>query len=149
MNSLIYVIKISKALKAKTLTVFLHQFSRLFCLLSSKILQNNLLDLHLVEICRYKLSFYAKTAQMLLPTHRHFFLHFWKIVVWSSKLAGGWSYAHNWLKLLTSSGPNLEAIRSNAIFFLGAGDNDRVKAKDSIFIPTDSNQVLSLFKKTE
>ena len=34
--------------------------SRLFYLLSSKILQNNLLDLHLVEICRYKLSFYAK-----------------------------------------------------------------------------------------
>ena len=78
MNSLIYVIKISKALKAKTLTVFLHQFSRLFCLLSSKILQNNLLDLHLVEICRYKLSFYAKTAQMLLPTHRHFFYIFEK-----------------------------------------------------------------------
>ena len=72
MNSLIYVIKISKALRAKTLTVFLHQFSRLFCLLSSKILQNNLLDLHLVEICRYKLSFYAKTSQILLTTHRHF-----------------------------------------------------------------------------
>ena len=47
-------------LKAKILTVFLPRFSRLFCLLSSKILQNNLLDLHLVEICRYKLSFYAK-----------------------------------------------------------------------------------------
>ena len=59
-------------LKAKILTVFLPRFSRLFCLLSSKILQNNLLDLHLVEICRYKLSFYAKTSQILLTTHRHF-----------------------------------------------------------------------------
>ena len=59
-------------LKAKILTVFLPRFSRLFCLLSSKILQNNLLDLHLVEICRCKLSFYAKTSQILLTTHRHF-----------------------------------------------------------------------------
>ena len=59
-------------LKAKILTVFLPRFSRLFCLLSSKILQNNLLDVHLVEICRYKLSFYAKTSQILLTTHRHF-----------------------------------------------------------------------------
>ena len=32
----------------------------LFCLLSSRILQNNLLDLYLVEIRRYKLSFFAK-----------------------------------------------------------------------------------------
>ena len=31
-----------------------------FCLLSSRILQNNLLDLYLVEIRRYKLSFFAK-----------------------------------------------------------------------------------------
>ena len=51
---------------------FLTSISRLFCLLSSKILQNNLLDLHLVEICRYKLSFYAKTSQILLTTNRHF-----------------------------------------------------------------------------
>ena len=41
---------------------FVHdcRFARLFCLLSSKILQNNLLDLYLVEIRRYKLSFFAK-----------------------------------------------------------------------------------------
>ena len=44
------------------------------------------------------------------------FLHFWKIVAWSSKLAGGWDKAHNWLKLLTSCGPNLEESGSNAIF---------------------------------
>ena len=63
MNSLIEVIKICKALKvkssegrisecvpdysefaAKILTVSLPRFSRLFCLLSSRILQNNLLD---------------------------------------------------------------------------------------------------------
>ena len=32
----------------------------LFSLLSSRILQNNLLDLYLVEIRRYKLSFFTK-----------------------------------------------------------------------------------------
>ena len=77
MNVLIVFIKISKALKAKSqpaenslcvknlsgrhswlgvlhtkiLTVFLLQFSHLFRLLSSRILQNNLLDLYLVETC--------------------------------------------------------------------------------------------------
>ena len=35
----------------------------LFCLLSSWILQNNLLDLYLVEIRQYKLSFFAKKPQ--------------------------------------------------------------------------------------
>ena len=46
-------------------TVLLSPFSCLFCLLSSRILQNNLLYLYLqylVEIRRYKLSFFAKTA---------------------------------------------------------------------------------------
>ena len=50
---------------AKILTVIISPFSCLFCLLSSRILQNNLLDLYLqylVEIRRYKLSFFAKTA---------------------------------------------------------------------------------------
>ena len=50
---------------AKILTVLLSPFSCLFCLLSSRILQNNLLYLYLqylVEIRRYKLSFFAKTA---------------------------------------------------------------------------------------
>ena len=47
---------------AKILTVLLSPFSCLFCLLSSRILQNNLLDLYLVEICRYKHSFFAKEA---------------------------------------------------------------------------------------
>ena len=88
MNSLIEVIKISKVFKAKSsagrnllrlkrtvcqtadygafhakiLTVFLPRFSRFFGLLSSRILQNNLLDLYSVEIRRYKLSFSAKAA---------------------------------------------------------------------------------------
>ena len=47
---------------AKILTVLLSPFSCLFCLLSSRILQNNLLDIYLVEIRQYKLSFFAKTA---------------------------------------------------------------------------------------
>ena len=49
--------------EVKTLTFLLPQFSRLFCLLSSRILPNNLLDLYLVEIRRYKLSFFAKPAK--------------------------------------------------------------------------------------
>ena len=44
----------------KIQTVFLPRFSCLFFLLSSTILHNNLLDLYLVEIRRYKLSFLAK-----------------------------------------------------------------------------------------
>ena len=47
-------------LHAQILSVSLLQFSRLFCLLSSKILQNSLLDLYLVDISRYKLSFAIK-----------------------------------------------------------------------------------------
>ena len=39
------------------LTVFLPGFSRLSCLLSSRILQNTLLDLYLVKLRRYKLSY--------------------------------------------------------------------------------------------
>ena len=94
MNSLKLVIEISKALKAKSsagrislrfnrmvpdygllgefeakiLIVLLPRFSFLFCLLSSRILQNNLLDWYLVEIRRYKLSFFAKPATKFLPT---------------------------------------------------------------------------------
>ena len=41
---------IADCLHAQILSVSLPQFSRLFCLLSSKILQNSLLDLHLVDI---------------------------------------------------------------------------------------------------
>ena len=47
--------------------LFSPRFSRLFCLLFSRILQNNLLDLCLVKICRYKLSFFAKPATKFLP----------------------------------------------------------------------------------
>ena len=47
-------------------TVFLPRFSRLFCLLSSRILQINLLHLYLVTIRRYKLSFFAKPATKCL-----------------------------------------------------------------------------------
>ena len=49
------------------LSVSLPQFSRLFCLLSSKILQNSLLDLYLVDIRRYKLPFFAKPAHKNSP----------------------------------------------------------------------------------
>ena len=51
------------------LTVFLPGFSRLSCLLSSRILQNNLLDLYFVQMRRYKLSwsFFAKSATKSLP----------------------------------------------------------------------------------
>ena len=88
MNSLIELISINKALKAKSsgeririhvpdhgllvelqFTVFLPRFSRLFGLLSFRILQNNLLDLYLVEIRGYKLSFFT---QLLTPSDRHF-----------------------------------------------------------------------------
>ena len=58
--------------EAKILTVFLPLFSRLFCLLSSRILQNNLLDLYLVEIRRYKLSFFAKHVTKFFPTEAPF-----------------------------------------------------------------------------
>ena len=56
------------------LTVFLPGFSRLSCLLSSRILQNNLLDLYFVKMRRYKLSwsFFAKSAKQSLP-HFSFF----------------------------------------------------------------------------
>ena len=60
--------------EAKILTVFLPLFSRWFRLLSSKILQNNLLDLYLVEIRRYKLSFFAKAATKFFPTKAPFLL---------------------------------------------------------------------------
>ena len=86
MNSLTELIRINKALKAKSsggririhvpdhggelqFTVFLPRFSRLFGLLSFKILQNNLLDLYLVEIRGYKLSFFT---QLLTQSDRHF-----------------------------------------------------------------------------
>ena len=52
----------ARVLKAKILPVFLPRFSRLVCLLFSRILQNNLLELHLVEIRRNKLSFCAKAT---------------------------------------------------------------------------------------
>ena len=60
--------------EAKILTVLLPLFSRLFRLLSSRILQNNLLDLYLVEIRRYKLSFFAKAATKFFPTGEPFLL---------------------------------------------------------------------------
>ena len=54
-------------LHAQILSVSLPQFSRLFCLLSSRILQNSLLDLYSVHICRYKLSLFAKPAHKNSP----------------------------------------------------------------------------------
>ena len=139
MNLLIVFIKISKASKAKSqptgnslcvknlpgihswlgvlhtkiLTVFLLQFSRLFRFLSSRILQNNLLDLYLVEICWCNLSFFAKAAANPCRIDFHFsqFLkdHCMKLITDCG--------AETATQLLTSGGPNLEAIRSNAIFY--------------------------------
>ena len=55
--------------------LFLPLFSRLFCLLSSRILQHNLLDLYLVELVRrYKLLLFATIS---LP-HRHPFCSVFK-----------------------------------------------------------------------
>ena len=48
---------------AQILSVSLPQFSRLFCLLSSKILQTSLHDLYLAEIRRYKVPYFGKPAQ--------------------------------------------------------------------------------------
>ena len=50
---------------------FLTSIFAIFCLLSSRILQNNSLDLYSVEIRRYKLSFFAKAAA--LERHSSFF----------------------------------------------------------------------------
>ena len=74
---------------ARFKTVFLARFSRLFSLLSSKILQNNLLDLYLVEIRRYKLSFFAKEVAKTL-THRQPFFQSLKDRCVKLKLPGGW-----------------------------------------------------------
>ena len=48
------------------LTVFLPGFSRLSCFLSSRILQNTLLDLYLVKMPRYKLSYSIHSSQNAL-----------------------------------------------------------------------------------
>ena len=62
--------------EAKILTVFVPLFSRLFRLLSSIILQSNLLVLYLVEIHRYKLSFFAKHATCRLHVvYLYFYLY--------------------------------------------------------------------------
>ena len=50
---------------AQRFFVFLPRFSLLFCLLSSRILQNNLLDLYLVEIYRHKFSSSQSPQQVL------------------------------------------------------------------------------------
>ena len=68
-----HVLQSQPSLTARKIqTVFLPRFLGLFCLLSSKILQNNLLDLYLVEIRRYKLSFFAKHATKFFPREASF-----------------------------------------------------------------------------
>ena len=57
----------------KIQTVFLPRFSCLFCLLSSRFLQNNFLDLYLVEIRQYKLPFFAKTATNYIARRAPYF----------------------------------------------------------------------------
>ena len=91
-------------LHAQILSVSLPQFSRLFCLLSSKILQNSLLDLYLVDIRGYKLSFFAKPAHKNSPRSPIKFKS-----LSQSKVHRGWNEAVDWLNLLTSFVPNLGA----------------------------------------
>ena len=82
-------------LHAQILSVSLLQFSRLFCLLSSKILQNSLLDLYLVDIRRYKLPFFAK------PVHKHSpRLAIKYLSVSRSKVHRGWNQAGDWLNVI-------------------------------------------------
>ena len=93
------------------LDCFLTSIFAFFGLLSSRILQSNLLDLYLVEIRRYKLSFFVKAAKNQWRIRSPYFQ-----VFQSLKRDGGWNSAHNWLNLLTSCGPNLEGIGRNVIF---------------------------------
>ena len=58
----------------------------------------------------------SQKLREILPDGSAIFTRSEKIVSWSSKLLGSWSLAHNWLNLLTSCGPNLEAIGRNTIF---------------------------------
>ena len=58
----------------------------------------------------------SQKPREILPDGSAIFTRFEKIVSWSSKLLGSWNLAHNWLNLLTSCGPNLEAIGRNTIF---------------------------------
>ena len=58
----------------------------------------------------------SQKPREILPDESAIFTRFEKIVSWSSKLLGSWNLAHNWLNLLTSCGPNLEAIGRNTIF---------------------------------
>ena len=59
-------------LRIKILAVFLPRFPGLFCLLSSWILQNNLLDLYSVKIRRFRLSFF-KNRHKSVPHRPPFF----------------------------------------------------------------------------
>ena len=105
---------LTQGIEGKDSYCFLTSIFAFVLLVILQILQNNLLDLHLVEICRYKLSFYAK--QTYFSLHRAIFSTFLKNRCMNLKLSGGWNQVHNWLKLLTSCGPNLEAVGSNVIF---------------------------------
>ena len=59
-------------LRAKIFSVFLPRFWLLLCLLSSRILQNNLLDLYLVEIYRHKFLS-SQSPQQVLAASTCFF----------------------------------------------------------------------------
>ena len=96
---------------------FLTSISRLFCLLSSRILQINLLHLYLVTIRRYKLSFFAKPATKSLP---HFL---------AFKYCGVKLITHRGLGLAKST-PNL-AIGSNAKLDGGGGARNRPRPLSS------------------
>ena len=100
------------AFRGKIITSFLLQFSR-FCLLV--ILQNpsKIICLTCIWLKFVDPSFHSsqKPPQIThkscrIKSNRHTFKFLKKIVAWSSKHEGGWNWAHNWLNLLTSCGPN-------------------------------------------
>ena len=90
-------------------TVFLPRFSRLFCLLSSIILQINLLYLYVVTIRRYKLSFFAKPPTKSLP-HFSVFKNSWREA--NNPPGAGTSQIY----LSAKFGGNSQATGSNAKF---------------------------------
>ena len=101
-------------------TVFLPRFSRLFCLLSSRILQINFLYLYVVTIRRYKLSFFTKPPTKSLP-HFPVFKNSWREANNPPGAGTSQIYLGACANLCAevrrlSRASNLEAIGSNAKF---------------------------------
>ena len=131
MNSLIEVIKISKALKATSLKgrnslrlkrIFVpdiadsgnrRQRFLLFSYLDFRVCLHVKLQNPSKWFAWLVFGFNSSIQAFILRKSRPraFF-----VVPWSSKRDRGWNWAHNWLNLLTSCGPNLEGIGSDVIF---------------------------------